>query len=251
MSGVLAHLFTAQRATHASGVAIGALVVANAIPLIGVLFLGWSLPAILGIYWAENGVIGVFAFLRILTADGPVPSVAPPPSPLEGRPVAVLPASIGRMIMAPFFAVHYGIFWVGHGVFVLLFLPMMLSFGGGGVLDPSGMTAAPAVPVILQALPFLVASHALSFWLNWVVAGERHASNPTAEMFAPYARVMLLHVTIIGGAFAVVLLGKPIWALVVMVAFKTGMDLRAHLAERRRAAGRAGSVGVQLRVRGS
>ena len=38
--------------------AVVALIVANVIPLFGVLFLGWNVWTILTIYWLENGVVG-------------------------------------------------------------------------------------------------------------------------------------------------------------------------------------------------
>jgi energy-converting hydrogenase Eha subunit C len=62
-------------------------------------------------------------------------------------------------------------------------------------------------------------------------------------MGAPYTRVVILHLTIIFGAFAVALLGQPIGALVVMVLLKTGVDLAAHLGERARAASRLQALG--------
>ena len=66
------------------GIAIGssvgavvALVVANAIPLIGVLFFGWSVWTILIVYWLENGIVGVFNVLKMArpraTTDGARP----------------------------------------------------------------------------------------------------------------------------------------------------------------------------------
>ena len=64
-------------------------------------------------------------------------------------------------------------------------------------------------------------------------------------MNAPYSRVMILHLTILLGAFAAVMLGQSIGTLVVMVALKTAVDLGAHLAERRRAAERATSAAAR------
>ena len=49
--------------------AIG-LVVANVVPLVGVLWFGWDLFGVMWLYWAENGIIGAYALLRILTASG-------------------------------------------------------------------------------------------------------------------------------------------------------------------------------------
>ncbi|MEI7745075.1 MAG: DUF6498-containing protein [Chloroflexota bacterium] len=264
-------LFTLQRAAHASPVAILVLLVVNAIPLVGVLFLGWDLPTIVALYWAENGVVGVFAFARIMTARGsraarPEP---PPPPPPGGRPVIQLNAQAAGCFMGGFFVVHYGVFWLVHGLFVWLFLPMafaMLGGGGAGAAiggggagaaigggydpgNPFSSVVMPSVAIVLATVPFMFASHGVSFVLNWVLGGERDASTPAAEMAAPYARVVVLHLTILLGAFAVAFLGAPIWALVVMVGLKTAFDLGAHLAERRRAEGRAAGAGVALPVR--
>ena len=50
--------------------AVVALVVANLIPLIGVLFFGWSVWNILVIYWLENGIVGVINVLKMSVATG-------------------------------------------------------------------------------------------------------------------------------------------------------------------------------------
>ena len=262
---MLQRTFTLQRAQHASPLALGALVVANAVPLIGVLFLGWDLVTIVALYWAENGVVGVFALARILTARGSIlPGAQPPPPPAPGAPPVIqIPASAAGCFLGGFFVLHYGIFWFVHGMFVWLFLPMVFSMLGGGfggaisgglgggstTGDPLGSVVLPSVAVVLAALPFLFASHGLSFALNWMLGGERDTSTAMAEMASPYTRVVVLHLTILIGAFAVALLGAPVWALVVMVGVKTAFDLGAHLAERRRAAARATGAGVSLPVR--
>src|SRR5215212_5927619 len=46
------------------------LVLANLIPLIGVLFFGWSLITILVLYWLENGIVGLWNVPKILMARG-------------------------------------------------------------------------------------------------------------------------------------------------------------------------------------
>jgi hypothetical protein len=46
------------------------LLVANLIPLVGVLFFGWSLLTILVLYWLENGIVGLWNLPRILLAQG-------------------------------------------------------------------------------------------------------------------------------------------------------------------------------------
>jgi hypothetical protein len=44
---------------------------------------------------------------------------------------------------------------------------------------------------------------------------------------------VVLHLTIIFGAFAITLIGTPIAALVVLVILKTALDLRFHIASHR------------------
>jgi len=61
--------FDLYRRTATSRSAI-ALVAANAIPLIGVLFFGWSLLTILVLFWVENGIVGIWNVPRILMARG-------------------------------------------------------------------------------------------------------------------------------------------------------------------------------------
>src|SRR4051794_8906883 len=68
----------AYRRTASSRSAI-LLVVANLIPLVGVLFFGWSLWTILVLYWVENGIVGFWNIPRILLAQGgTLPTVVPP-----------------------------------------------------------------------------------------------------------------------------------------------------------------------------
>lgn len=205
--------------------AVLALIVANAIPLIGVLILGWSVWNILVIYWLENGVVGVFNVLKIARADG---SQAPPgPSfMVNGQPAT----SLSKLGLIPFFVMHYGLFWVVHGIFVLTlpaFINMGLRSGPGLDLDPGA---------VLLAAFALAVSHGLSFWWNFLRAGEYRRVTPAQLMFAPYRRLIALHLTIIFGALAVMFTGAPVAAVAILVAVKTVLDIGLHLAEHRAAA---------------
>jgi hypothetical protein len=213
-------------------VAIALLIAANLVPLAGVLLLGWDLATLVAIYWAENGVVGIYAVGRILTAGAgsTAPGAAPP-----GQSLAA------RLVLVPFFLVHYGLFWVVHGVFVWMALPTLFaSFGSAA--PPGVVVLHPDGTVVLFAACALLVSHGASFVLNWILGGESATSNPAVEMHAPYSRVIVLHVTIVLGAFAVAFVGAPVGALVVMVVLKTTVDLSAHLRERRRAELRRAAV---------
>jgi uncharacterized membrane protein YozB (DUF420 family) len=54
----------------------------------------------------------------------------------------------------------------------------------------------------------------------------------------PYSRVFVLHMTILFGGILVAILGSPLALILLMVGLKTALDLRFHLHERDRAAGR-------------
>jgi hypothetical protein len=244
--------FDLYRQTARSRTAL-ALVVANAIPLLGVVFLGWSLWTILVIYWVENGIVGLLNIPRILLAEGKL---------LPGRvgvgyrswAVQSVPA-VGRTGLAVFFAFHYGMFWLVHGVFVLVLPGFTGFFGDSGpslpVPLPWAISAGPAGGGPFGAIDWsavalgafgLFLSHGASFAINYLGRGEFRRTWAAAQMVAPYGRVMVLHLTIVLGGLAIAFLGAPVLLLVILVVAKTLFDVRLHLREHAIAAP-AGSVG--------
>lgn len=263
----LAQVFDLYRGTADSRSAL-ALIATNAIPLVGVLFFGWSLWTILAIYWVENGVVGLWNIPKILLAEG---SFLPGRVGVGYRAWAVQPMpGVGRVFMAVFFAFHYGLFWLVHGVFVLV-LPSFLGIGGVHPLTPDGVPAFLGDPVafpggfipdpsfpgaiglvgpdvgpfgfldwgaVLFAGAGLFISHGISFFVNYLGSGEFKTQTAAAQMFAPYGRLVVLHVTILFGGFAIAFLGAPILLLVILVLGKTLLDLRFHLREHEPSTGR-------------
>ena len=209
--------------------AVVALVVANLVPLVGALWFGWNVGTILIIYWLENGVVGVVNVLKMLRAEGTDTSGAATWR-VNGRPAA----SMWRAALVPFFFVHYGMFWIGHGVFVLL-LPVFGGIGSDGTTGPD-MTAGLSVGTILVAVVVLAISHGVSYRFNFLGKGEYRRVSPQGQMFAPYGRLVILHITIIVGAMAISMTGAPAAALAILVLLKIVLDVGFHLAEHRKAA---------------
>jgi hypothetical protein len=225
--------------------AVVALIVANAIPLFGALFLGWNVWTILIVYWLENGVVGFFNVLKMLRAEG----AADPSSGwrMNGKPMGM----VGRGAIAGFFVIHYGMFWFVHGIFVLtmpLFAGMAGGFadlgpvpGEGGRFPGEGlevdsmtsMTAGFEIGAVLFAVVALAISHGLSYWFNYLGRGEFRRTSAAGQMFAPYGRLVVLHITIIVGGMAIAFTGAPAAALAILVVLKTVMDIGFHLAEHR------------------
>ena len=85
--------------------------------------------------------------------------------------------------------------------------------------------------LVLYGAIGLAVSHGISFWFNYIGRGEYRRVSSARLMAAPYARVVVLHLTIIIGAFVSVFLGSPVGALIVLVLLKTGLDLALHRRE--------------------
>lgn len=186
-----------------------ALIIANFIPLWGVLFRGWDIANILHLYWAENLAFGLITILRILTnrhARGSLP---------------------GKVFLSVFFTIHYGIFCYGHSVFVFS------DFIGGS----HRLGASSGAADYLREHWFVVAgffgSHLVSFFFNYLGKGEAERLDPGKVMFMPYRRIVILHVTIILGGMAVMALGSSAALVAVLVIAKTAGDLVLHFHEHR------------------
>jgi uncharacterized membrane protein len=74
----------------------------------------------------------------------------------------------------------------------------------------------------------------ISFAYNYIGKGEYKQASLDSLMSQPYSRVVLLHVTIIIGGILVMELGSPVLALVILILFKTFIDIQAHLREHKK-----------------
>jgi ABC-type xylose transport system permease subunit len=190
------------------------LLCANAVPIFGVLFLGWTVLPLILVYWLENVVIGGFNVLKMLSAK-------------PSQPVFWL----AKLFLVPFFIVHFGGFTYVHGALVLAI------FGSSGPKTFDLMTTVPAAiraNHLGWAVLSLVLSHGLSFYWNYIKNGEYQRASLDVLMMQPYARVFILHFAVLIGGWIVMTLGSPTLALVLLVVLKTAADLRAHRAERRK-----------------
>jgi hypothetical protein len=207
------------------------LVAVNVIPLIGVAFWGWSLMLILVLYWIESGIVGAFNVLKMAAAQGT--GIGIPGSRVAMR-MSGMAGGLARGALIGFFIVHYGMFWVVHGVFVFL-LPVFAGMSSvtGGSFAPADFGPLPLDGLLLSAIALAV-SHGVSYIANYLGRGEYLRASPQGQMMSVYGRVFMLHITILGGAFMVAWFGTPLAALALLVGLKTAADLFFHLRERRR-----------------
>lgn len=260
------------RRTTASRSAL-ALVIANAIPLVGVLLFGWSLWTILVLYWLDNGITGFWTIPKILMARGSllagIENMAPSADNRQRTALRMLASTqatsatmekafgravefgqAGRVGLAAFFLIHYGMFWFVHGIFVFA-LPMFFPGSGAPCVEPLGQPTnlPPGFPAGIDATcgasPFgeisatsvliggiaLFVSHGYSYFRNYLGSGENLRTSAAAQMGAPYGRVVVLHLTILLGAFGVAFLGATEVQLIIFVVLKTLFDLGLHLRQ--------------------
>lgn len=198
------------------------LIAANLVPLAGVLLFGWDTLTILVLYWLENGVIGVFNVLRIRRAEGP----EPPAAGRRRRGIALSGQST-RGYLAGFFCLHYGIFWLVHGVFVFA-IPAFAGDAGAEVYR--GLS----LPAVGFGATLFGLSHGVSYVRNFLGRAEYRHISPSTQFGQPYPRLFALHVTILAGAWLLIRYDEPVLLVALLVVLKTAIDVALHLRRHRR-----------------
>lgn len=211
---------------------IVALTVANLVPLVGVLFLGWDAAAIVLLYWIENLIVGFFNILRMLLVK------------VESRSKL-----LQKLFMIPFFCVHFGGFCAVHGFFLLAFFKIG---SPDEAMAPNDVWLGPFIflqllySVVMQlwhsrpsGLEWpavgLFVSHGISFITNFINGQQYLAQKMGDIMMRPYKRIVLMHVAIIVGGLLVMKLGSPVALLCVLIFLKIGMDIWLHAKSHRAA----------------
>ncbi len=219
------------------------IVIGNLIPLYGVLFWGWDIFAIFFLYWIENIIIGFFTVVKILCIGA------------SGFLKAGGGEKITRIIGVPFsigfFTFHYGMFCMGHLTFIKSFF-----YEGtfeGGVFGPSetfsftlnvaqdgliyGILAVFIIELLRTSKDLLSPNQANGIFpeLSKRLRNRKnsHLSQEATDkfaliqlaMFAPYGRIIVLHLTIIFGGILAEKLGTPLWTLGLLIVLKIAYDL--------------------------
>jgi hypothetical protein len=186
------------------------LILVNLVPVFGVLFLHWSLFSVMFFYWLESAVVGLYnipkLFMARVTTDN------------SAKEKKSTPQTKGRLAMVGFFLIHYGMFMLGHGLFVF------------ELFGPPDLT----VQTFFIGFGALAVSHGISFVFNYIGHKEYEKVNISQQMFAPYKRIVIMHVTIIIGGLIIDLFGAPVLALVFMILLKIAIDGTSHINEHKK-----------------
>lgn len=230
ISAILARMFSLQFLLNTFKLPSAMLLIlVNLIPIIGVIIFKWNPYDILILYWLENIVIGIFNFLRMFFVKGDETRIRreerenvfnvgekliPPEAEIREQ-IAI--AQMGSKVFLPFFfLMHYGMFNLVHGVFLFTLVAKRSSFLVEG--DYKGLI------IFFIALTI---SHGFSFVFNFIGRKEYVTRTMAHQMMAPYGRVIVIHMTIILGAFLASFL--PSYIIIVFIVVKIIADLIAHL----------------------
>ena len=192
------------------------LVVTNLLPVWAVATERIGMGDVFLVYWIENVVVWACGIVRTATAEGP-----------GKRTVPVTSNGVPRdMELAKFFALHYGVFTGVHGIFTIVIVAIIGVDGGVG-------------QVVLLSLA-ITASHLFSLGVNWFGRGELKVLSPAQVMFAPYPRMLVMHIGIII-AFGVALDGwehgengnDQVTAVAILCVMKLLVDLGFHVWQHR------------------
>jgi hypothetical protein len=131
-----------------------------------------------------------------------------------------------------FFLLHYGLFCSGHGAFLML----MMQFSGDMMRPDSALfsefgafsvawSLVSADASLWWSVVAMVALQAGAFVLFWLWPGTWRTANPFRQMFEPYGRIVVMHMTIMLATIPVLLFGAPVLAVLALAVLKTGLDL--------------------------
>ncbi len=172
------------------------------------MFFHWSIAEILLLYWFESAIVGFFNVLKMLLVNK-----------FYGYGL--------KIFFIPFFILHFGGFMLGHLAFIFILTASSLNQDFIYVKDLFSIFHG-----LIFGIVSLFLSHGYSFILNYIVKGEYKRAILGELMVQPYARIMIMHVSIIFGAFLTMVLGNPIGLLLILIVLKTTIDAFAHIKER-------------------
>jgi len=203
-----------------------AALIVDFIPIYAVLMLGWGAAPLVFLYWLENLVIGIMTVARMLASG-----------------IGKGARGIGAMLFSvPFFIVHYGMFCFGHGMMLMTLQSEEFTGANPAFIAETYpeivQFAATSGPNMVTFISIIIAFNIFLFAWDYIGKGEYLNASPSSEMFAPYGRIMLLHVALFAGMFALLHFGEPmagvlalivlrvIWGLVLSIRRRLRLDLK-------------------------
>ncbi|MCX6752054.1 MAG: DUF6498-containing protein [Candidatus Nomurabacteria bacterium] len=197
-----------------------ALILANCVPLAGVLFFNWSLFSLLISYWLETGVIGIFVFIKS---------------------IYLYKATSKSIFLINGFVVlnMCGGFMFGHFIGIMALFSVVPGGNGWTGLNLFNQSSVQ----LLTMLVTLSISHGYSFFYNFIGRNEKASiielikteplggNSPKIGKIIMgdfLIRIVLTQFTVIFGGIILVLTKTPIYLSAIFIIIKTVIDLFLH-----------------------
>lgn len=176
---------------------------------------GISANEVLWIYWSQSVIIGIFNFIKMITLKN-FSTVG-----FRQGNKQVLPTRAAAISSAIFFLFHYGFFHLIYAVFL----------GGFSEFSNASGNSSGNKYLLLSAAVFFI-SYLIEF-INSRKEQSDELPNLGAIMFAPYARIIPMHLTIILGGFigaagSIFSTNTNLSIIVLFIGIKTVVDLITH-----------------------
>jgi chromate transport protein ChrA len=115
-----------------------------------------------------------------------------------------------------------------------LFIYTLFVVGVNGDMESGGNLSEVAQLFfhLWPALAALFASHAYSFFKNFIGRQEYRGRNLSKQMSEPYSRIVFMHMVLIFGGGLTLFLGQPAPVLIIVIGLKIYFDIKAHLKQR-------------------
>ncbi len=206
------------------------LIAVNLFNILMAIIFKWNIFDVMIVYWFQSISIGIFTFYRLYTYPlEQIEREMDDGKPLEVNDLAVTNPRMAKIMIAGFFAVHYGLFHLVYIIFIVGF-----AYSEGFSLDLLGG--------LIGALLFF-GNHLYSY-LFYKDADENitetefgnslsSAGISIADIFSkPYTRIIPIHLTIMAGAAISHLITEGpfqnVFILLIFMVLKTIMDVTAH-----------------------
>jgi hypothetical protein len=189
------------------------IVFSNVIVILFAIFDELSAVEVLWIYWIQSVIIGVFNFIRIITLKE-FTTIG-----LRRSAGGELPATnAAKISTAIFFLIHYGFFHFVYAMFL----------GGFSGITRTSSSGSQANYLLFTSLIFFI-----SYLVEYIQSARTQTEeipNLGAVMFAPYFRIIPMHMTIIFGGFlsmigAIISMNIDLAIIVLFVGIKTYVEL--------------------------
>jgi hypothetical protein len=202
--------------TSARVARVATVLISNAIPLVGVLHYGWSATNVLVLYWLENLFVAIFTCLRI----GEHCRLTRRRGHWRKDQLASSPGEIGeRPTLFRDYATISLAFTLAHGTFVFAIALILAHRHADAAIwrfafDP-----------FRDGALILACTLAIDFFVDLMGLRLRSFAWVRGYVQKRMGRVLILHLSILGGMFAMAATNSPLGILYALIGLKTLWDL--------------------------